>query len=242
MRFSVPRMTRRNTQRVILGLLLVLAVFGTFSGSNEPVMGMLEGTWLADIAYRLHFGNTILFNLSVGLLVSVFFWWLFVGIPQAQKRKMLRANLQRYYGYFKEEVVHILLSASGEAYDSNLPEQLLDHEKFKAYFKTEGSRHWYAALNGLQHQQGQINDLLVEMELLGQEISYVLNNIDIENENAHAFFKRLITHLYKLKNCTIYTGDHVKYLGNFIWEILAWWSFIDGQRKSDIVQDMIDSI
>lgn len=222
--------------------LSVLAVFGTFSGSNEPIIAPLRNTPVADLAFKLHMGNAILFNVSVGFLVSIFFWWLLVGMPQAQKRAMLKTNLQRYYGYFKEDVIHILLSASGEAYDSDLAEQLTDHEKFKAYFKEDNSKRWYAALNGLQGDQGQINDLLVELEILAQEVSYVLNNIDIQDENAHAFFKRLTVHLYKLKNCTIYTNDHVKYLGNFIWEILSRWSFIDGQRTNDIVQDMINSI
>lgn len=235
-------MKSKNKQRLILAILGLTAIFGTFSGSDEPAPRVLRGTSVARVLYALHSGNSILFNLSVGVLVSLFFWWLVVAVPQAEKRKMLRNNLQRQYMLFKEEVVHILLFAIGGSHDVDTAKRLLDYTEFQSYFKANNYANWYAALNGLQDEQGRINDLLVEMDILSREVAYVLNNIDVEDEQAHAFFKGLTTHLFRLKNCTTYTADHVKYLGQFIWELLGRWSFIDGQHTNDVVQDMIDCI
>ncbi len=233
---------RRNVERGTIICLTLLAIFGTFAASEERIIPALEGTWLAEVAYGLHYGNTILFNLSVGTLVSIFLWWLLVGLPQQKTRRILRRNLQTHYGYFKEEGVRILLRSMDEDYDYELTDELLDHEKFKNYFKEGESRRWYAAMNGLQRDESRIEDLLVEMEILSQEVSYVLSNVEVDDEQVHAFFKRLTLMLYKLKTHTVYTNDHVKYLGNFIWEILARWSVIDGERRDDVVQTMIDRL
>jgi hypothetical protein len=233
---------RRSIERLAIAGLAALALFGTFASSEEPIISALEGTWIADVAYSLHYANTIVFNLSVGTLVSIFLWWLLVGFPQQRTRRLLRRSLQLRYSYFKEETILILLQASGEYFEYELADELLDHEKFKSYFKKDNDRRWYAAINGLQGNDGKMNDLLVEMELLSQEIAYVLSAVEIDDEAAHAFFKRLSTHLYKLRNHTVYTNDQVKYLSQFIWEILARWSYIDGQRRDDIVQTMIGRI
>jgi hypothetical protein len=228
--------------RLTLSALTVLAIFGMFSGSSEPIVAILKDTWIADIAYRLHIGNAIVFDLSVGFLISLFFWFLIVRIPESRKKAILRNNLARQYQHFKEDVIQILLFSSVGSHAAELRKQLCDHNEFKRFFSENEREKWYAALNGLQGNEGYLNDLIVEIELLANEISYVLNNINIDDDEVHSFFKRLSTHVYKLRRCTVYTYDHVKYLGNFIWEILARWSIIDGQRKEDIVQEMIDRI
>ena len=233
---------KRNLMRMAMPVLTALAIFGTLAGSNEPVIGMLQDTWIADISRKLHIGNTILFNLSVGFLVSLFFWFLVVRVPELRKRAILKRNLTRQYQYFKEDVIQILLFAAASTYDSELVKKLTDYREFKRYFSENQNAKWYDALNGLQSDTDYLNDLLVEVELLADEISYVLNNIAIDDEEVHFFFKRLSTHVYRLKNASIYTSDHAKYLGNFVWELLARWSMVDGQRKEDIVQDMIDKI
>ena len=87
-----------------------------------------------------------------------------------------------------------------------------------------------------------MNDVLVELELLASEVSYVLSNVSIADDEVHGFFKRLSEQIYRLKSSSVFTHDKVKYLSNFLWGILARWSFIDGQRQNDVVQDMIDRI
>jgi hypothetical protein len=57
-----------------------------------------------------------------------------------------------------------------------------------------------------------------------------------------AVFKNLSSHVCKLKSASVYSYDQVKYLGNFLWGILAQWSFIEGQREEDIIQEMINKV
>ena len=83
---------------------------------------------------------------------------------------------------------------------------------------------------------------MLELELFAGEISYVLNNVSIQDPKVHSFFKRLNEHIYRLKNASVYSYDQVKYLGGFLWEIHTRWSIIDGQREEDVIQDMINTL
>ena len=97
--------------KVLLLLLAAAAVFGMFSGSTEPVVSPLRGTAIEPTLRALHNGNSIVFNLSVGYLISFIFWLLVVQYPEAKRRALLRNNLARQYQYFKESVIQILLCA-----------------------------------------------------------------------------------------------------------------------------------
>jgi len=150
--------------------------------------------------------------------------------------------LARKYRDFKEDVIQLLLFASIGSHDSELPKRLSDHREFQRFFNEDQKRNWYAALNGLQDRKDYLNDLQLGLEFLASEISYVLNNINIPDEEVHSFFKRLSEHIHRLRSSSVFTDDQVKYLGTFLWELLARWSLIDGQRKDDVVQDMIDRL
>ena len=79
--------------KTVLLLLTLVAVFCMFSGSDEPIVGFLIGTPIAPYLYALHNGNAIGFNLSIGYLVSIFFWLLVVYFPERRRRLILRDNL-----------------------------------------------------------------------------------------------------------------------------------------------------
>lgn len=228
--------------RALFLVLVPLAIFGTFSGSTESVVGFLRCTSIEPYLLALHNGNSIVFNLSVGYLVSLFFWSLVVYFPERTRRLILRDNLSRRYQDFRESTIQILLWASIGAHDSQLPKELCDHRKFREFFDENGKEHWYAALNGLQGTKERVDELLLELELFAGEVSYVLNSVNIQDPRVHSFFKRLSENIYRLKNSTVYSCDQVKYLGNFIWIIHARWSSIDGQLENDVIQDMIDAI
>lgn len=219
-----------------------MAVFGLFSGSKEPIIGLLRGSAIEPLLYKLHNGNSIVFTLSSGYLVSLFFWFIVVYVPNIQHRRVIKNNLSNYYNNFKEDTIQILLWGSIGTHDSNLPKELCDFRKFRDFFKQDQSKHWYAVLNKLEDDNTLLNDLIVELDMLANEVSYALNNINFTDPKIHSFFKRLSENVYRLKNSSIYTGDHVKSLGRFLWEILAQWSYVDGQREEDIIQNMIDSI
>ncbi|MHB1145899.1 MAG: hypothetical protein ACYCZS_13475 [Thiobacillus sp.] len=228
--------------KTALLMLTLVAIFGMFSGSNEPIVEFLRGTSIEPHLRALHNDNSIVFNLSVGYLVSMFFWLLVVYFPERNRKLVLRNNLSRRYQDFRESTIQILLWASIGAHDSQLPKELCDHRKFSAFFDENSKEHWYAALNGLQENKERIDELLLELELFACEVSYVLNNVNIQDPKVHSFFKRLSENIYRLKNSTVYSYDQVKYLGNFLWGVHARWNIIDGQREDDVIQDMIDAL
>lgn len=228
--------------KYVLLLTAVFAIFGLFSGSNEQVIPLLQGTPVEPYLLVLHNGNSIVFNMSVGFLVSTFFWLIVVYYPERKRRTLLRGNLSRQYQSFKESTIQILLWSAVGTHDSELPNELCDHLKFKDFFNKNNKENWYAALNDLQSNQARMHDILFELEMLASEISYVLNNVNIQNDRVHSFFKALNENIYRLKASSVYSYDQVKYVGNFLWGIHARWSIIDGQRNDDVIQNMIDSL
>ena len=239
---QLRRLHLASPTKVFFLILVPLAVFGTFSGSTEPVVWFLRGTPVEPFLLALHNGNSIVFNLSIGYLVSLFFWLLVVYFPNRTRRLILRDNLSRRYQDFRESTIQILLWASIGTHDSQLPKELCDHRKFREFFDEHSKEHWYAALNGLQGTKESVDELLLELELFAGEVSYVLSNINIQDPKVHSFFKRLSENIYRLKNSPVYSYDQVKYLGNFIWTVHARWSIIDGQLENDVIQDMIDAL
>lgn len=239
---AVEALIPDSDMKALFLTLVPLAVFGTFWGSAEPVVWFLRGTSIEPYLLAPHNGNSIVFNLSVGYLVSLFFWLLVVYFPDRTRRLILRDNLSRRYQDFRESTIQVLLWASVGAHDSQLPKMLCDHRKFKEFFDENNKEHWYAALKGLQGNKDRVDELLLELELFASEVSYALNNVNIQDPKVHTFFKRLSENIYRLKNSTIYSYDQVKYLGNFLWTIHARWSIIDGQLENDVIQDMIDAL
>lgn len=213
-----------------------------FSASGEPVLPALRGTALEGPLLALGMQNVIVFNLSIGYLVSLFFWALVVYLPERKRRTILRNNLSSRYQSFKEEVIQSLLWASIGMHDSQMPRELTDHNKFKNFFSQNESEHWYAALNGIQGSEERMREITLAMQMLADEVAYVLNNLPIHDEAAHALLKNLNESVYRLQHSSADLYDQVKHVGNFLWAILARWSFIDGQRQEDILQNVIDRL
>jgi hypothetical protein len=233
-------MTRKLSLAIMM--LAVVALVVLFATSGEPPAPFLHGTALAAWLTGLGYPNVIAFNLAVGYLVSAFFWVLVVYLPERSRRNVLRLNFGRSYQQFKEATTRILLWASIGAHDSELTEELCDPVKFKAFFGANKSEHWYAALNGLEGEPARMSELILELEIFADEVGYVLNAVAIQDANVHRILKSLKEHVYRLNHSTVYTGDQVKYVGQFLWEVLAHWDFIEGYRERDYIQDAIDSL
>lgn len=189
--------------------------------------------------------NPIIFNISVSYVASVMLWLLVAWLPERRRRRILRMNLRNHYMLFREETASILLRAAANgshAIEIELPKKLSKPAAFKEYFSANRNQRWYDALNGLQSNPEVLQDLLLEIDLFANEVASVVAKIEFDDSEPLAFFKRLTHHVQRLRNASVYSQDQVKYLGNFVWEVMALWSIIDGQRKEDIVDTMIDRI
>jgi hypothetical protein len=225
----------------VLGL-ACLAIVGMWKSSGESLPEALRTTSIGPYLDPWRPGNPIIFSMSVSYIAGVILWALVVLLPERRRRAILRTNLRNSYALFREEVVYILLRAASDSHtiDQELRKRLTKPERFREYFSVNRHQNWYDALNGLQGNREILQDLLLEIDIFANEVAFVLAKVEFDNSEPMAFFKRLARHVQRLKNASVYSDDQVKYLGNFVWEILALWSLIDGQRKEDIVEVMID--
>lgn len=225
-----------------IAVLAAIAAILLFVSSGEPLMQLLRDSQLAPVLYALSWPNTIVFNLSVGYLSSTIFWVLVVYLPEKSRRSLLRETLATRYTEFKHEIVQTFIWASGESQDVQFVDDLAnDHVKFKEYFGS-GNDRWYAVLNGIQGSEMRMHELLLAMKMFSDEVAYVLINVSIDDPSVHRVFKRLNESIFRLRESETDLYDRVKYVGNFLWGILARWNIIEGQVEDDIVEKMIARI
>jgi hypothetical protein len=78
--------------------------------------------------------------------------------------------------------------------------------------------------------------------LRGKPRIQVLHKITIDDDEVHAFFKRLSLHTHRLQRLSVYSYDEVKYLGGFIFEVLAAWGGVSGYLETDPIARTIEEI
>lgn len=133
--------------------------------------------------------NSILFNLSCGYIISVFLWYLLVEIPEVKQRGIIKDNISQRYISFKKSTICNMLYASGSiGVDYELVGELLDHMKFREYFGGQNKQRWYDVLNGLDENERHIKDIHNDLELLYNDVTYVLNNIKFTQKIAFAIY------------------------------------------------------
>lgn len=235
---------RLKVSTLLLWTISIGSIILALKASNEPMLSIFRDTWVDFFFQQFGTGNSIIFSLSIGFLVSVFFYLLVVWFPARQRKNLIKSNFEEQYLSFKHDMICIFLGASEKVYDGELPSKLSDQSEFKKFFTTpdkNDSRNirWYAVLNGLNEYH--LKELLVELEIFMNEVAYVLNNVEINDPNVFSFFKRLSQAVHRLKNSTSEYED-VKQLSRFLWELFAGWNFIDGYREDDIVKVMIEKI
>lgn len=227
----------------LIKLSLPISVAGIILGSNDPVPSILHHTWVDPFLYSLSNGNSIVFNLSCGYLISIFLWYILVNIPESKKKEIIKENMWQRYKSFKKNTIGNLLYASGSpGVDYEFVDNLCDHNTFREYFSRENKKKWYAALNGLDENSRHIHDIHTDLELLYNDVTYVLNNISFTEKNSHSLFIVLQENIFKLINHNDCHYDHVRQISSFLYSILGAYSLIEGEMSEDIIQKMIDQI
>ncbi|MES2192185.1 MAG: hypothetical protein V4454_18860 [Pseudomonadota bacterium] len=223
-----------------MALLSLAAIIGMFSFSGEHVFPLLRGSAVEPLLLKLGVPNAIGFNLCIGFITSVFFWWLVVHVPEVQRRNMLRKNLGRRYRDFRYNTIQMLIWSSGATSTSrDQVDLLLDKEKFKDFFRGEK---WDEVANGLQRDKSRLRSVMVEFEILAHEISYTLNNVVVQDAHVHTMFRVLSENIFRLRNDRVDTYEHVKSISQFLWSVLAGWSFVTGYTNEDPIEQMLELI
>ena len=226
----------------MLAMLCILSVFFMIAGSDEPVIGMLEGTAWEGWMHKMHIGNSVVFGMATGVFSGLVVWFFAIYIPERAKRKILKTNLSNQYRHFRESILKTFLFAARGSYGSGDIEYLQDYRNFSKFFGKNDSQHWYAVINGLTDREDYFQDILLQMEFLSREAMYVLNNCDIQDKKIHDFLSGLSALALSYKNTDTKNDSDLKPLMRFLWSIFALWDIVNGQREEDHIQKMIDKI
>lgn len=186
--------------------------------------------------------NKIAYDFAMGALVSLFFYALIIRLPENQKRRRYKRSLTQRYKMFKEDCIGLMLATADGTYDGSFPEQLLDQKRFRDYFKesvTSSQDRWARFCNNLDAYH--LKELVKQFEMFRDEISFILNNVDIPSDQPFEFLKRLSVAIYAAHDTTL-DYDETKGFARFLWEIFSGWNFVTGYHERDIIQDMIDAI
>jgi len=93
-------------ERNLIWGLLVVSVFLLFKSSDESVISLVKDTALAPVFYQFSNGNSIIFNLSVGYIVSLMFYIIVVVIPEYREKKSLKNKLGQAVSFVFEAFFH----------------------------------------------------------------------------------------------------------------------------------------
>ena len=235
-------MLRRNALDVALWGLCMICVILMLKASTDSAPTWAKGPWVQLALSPFPTGNQIAFDVSVGVLVSLFVYVLVVRIPERKKRQRLKANLRRQYSNLKEECITNFLFACNGSASLDLVDQLKDRETFKHYFKkkiTPDQERWDAVLNGMNDQT--VAAIVQELSIFRREVEFTLTAIDVDDPQVFAFLRHLTRALHRTGDWS--SGyDEIKPMSQFMWSMHTGWDWVHGYTGKDAIAEMIDAI
>lgn len=220
-------------KKLSIVILITASLFIITNFIHFCILYITNKLWWFDF-YNL--SNAITINILAAYILYIFV----VYIPENKKYRLIKNNLSKQYNQFKETMISRFLNITNDNNEA-LATKLKDIKEFRAYFENNNQKRWYAILNGLDGNKYVLKDMLSELAILRNEISFTLNNIEIHDEQVFAFFKNLSQTIYKLEQSDFETDDFKSLMG-FIWQLFSGWSWIDGYSEKDIIKSIIDRI
>jgi len=184
------------------------------------------------------------YAISISIIAASIFYVFNIYLPERKRKDIIRHNFKEEYIYFKKYSIAIFLYMLGESSNAKIEEKLCDLSEFKKYFKEKcgtGQERWYKVWGELNRNT--LKNLLVGLDILRDEVFFMLNNIEINDEKVLSLFKLLSQSVYRYRAKGINMDyEEKKALLRFLWQLFSGWSFVDGYRKDDIVMLMIEKI
>lgn len=185
--------------------------------------------------------NNAILNLSSGYAISVLFYALIVYLPEHFKRKRIRNYALIAYSNFRESVLTQILFASGKSVGEEL-EELLDPEKFDEYWRydeTGSGMRYYEFLNGLNDYFA--GKIAFELEILRDEIQFILNAVDVDDEEAFTHLRYVTVLAYDMSKTGSNYEDQKRW-GRFLWVLLVPKDTKTGKIKKDPIIESLEKI
>lgn len=211
-----------------------LCLFLVLKSSEERLLFESAGFFFQQ--FKL--GNEIIFNLSCGMFISIWFYFLVVWLPEKKNKKRVKSHFILQYTEFKRHLIMHIVGACREPYKADL----MEPQAFKYYFKekvTADQERWHVFLNNLDKDL--LADILNEFEAFKGATSYLLGNVQVDDDEVFSFLHRINTISITLKVVSV-EDDSMKQLSQLLWEILAGFSRIDGYRDYDYFDSMFRKI
>lgn len=160
---------------------------------------------------------------------------------ESQRKEAIKNHLCAQYHEWRQDLVGACLRSArgGYSIDSKHENDLVDFHSFRQYFTGANKQRWYDVLNGLQANEPFLEDILVVSDLFAQQVNNALGRIQTEDTKALAILTRVTQKPYLLKNLHVYSGDPVKYIGQFVFEVLGMFSVIEGYLDADYIETAI---
>lgn len=226
----------------LVSLLLLTAALG-LKASDDPILQPFRGSAWEPLLTQFATGNQIIFDLTVGFFSAIATYFLFVRLPEHQKRKRIIRQLSDTLREVKLNCIRTYLSMlGGGGYSSGLSEQLLDQAAFRTYFHADhapGQSRWGQLGNAMNDYW--LAQLLVELRVLREEIQFALAALEPRSDVAFERMKRLYGWAVRAEAVHL-DSDDLKSLFRTLWGIHTGYSFVDGYTGTDHVADQIASL
>lgn len=216
---------------------------GYFSVVTITTLGYGDIVPKTEVARFLTAVESILGILTIGLFLN--------AVAQSAERRReerhkstTKEHLRAQYHQWREDLVRACIRAYDESYaiDSELEKKLVDFREFRSFFMGKERKRWSSVLGGIQADEKIIGDIFVISELFSQQINAALGNIYTSNSAGLATLTRVAQHPRLLQRLDLYSGDPVKYIGQYLLEVLAMWGSVSGKMESDFIEDAIQNL
>ncbi len=205
-------------------------------------LGLLAGFLLG---FLLENFNNIFLQLVLSLIAAFIFWAVSIYLPEKNRKNILKNTFKIHFKEFKRNAISLFLSeVQDSSYNLEDIEKLLNFKNFREFFKEEhkeGETNWDAIVNAFEQNEIFRKDLFIEMNILRDEVLFVLNNVKIKDENIFQFLKRLSQAVYRSQGSSI-DHEESKVIFQLLWSIFTGWSFVEGYSEEDIFEKMVNEI
>jgi hypothetical protein len=222
-----------------LTLVSFACIFIVLKSSDEPLL-INDYHWLFE---KFNTGNSILFNISTGMLVSIWFYFLVIVLPSNIKKNRVKKHFIIQYQEFRKQLIIHILKNSKEPFMQGLAVELKDVTKFKTYFHTQvmpNQNRWFIFTSTVSEEA--INDMLAEFEAFKEAITVLLINVEIQDEAVFYFLHQV--RKFAITQRHMRTDDYfsLKAYFNFLWQMLAGFDKTDGYKEYDNFAIMFEKI
>jgi hypothetical protein len=227
---------------LLLGI-AVVSIAVVLLGQESPFVRAVVCVRMPCPAFaNSHAWEKIAYDLGIGSIVSLYFYWLVVRLPENAKRRRIRKSFAEHFREFKEDSIATMLMVTDGTFQWGFHRELVDQKNFRDYFKQQvapSEDRWDSLHNKMTDYY--LDELLTHLEILRDEILFVMSAVEIDDKKVLEFLKRLSATIVKMRKTTR-DYDSMKGFGNFMWEVFAGWSIVEGYQERDFFEDMIQAI